>query len=190
MFWEYFKLGWEHIIGWGAWDHLLFIAALISVYTTRDMKKILILVTAFTIGHSITLVLAALEHVNVNREIIEFLIPLSILVTAIFNLTSKRNKDKMVYANYFLALGFGLIHGLGFAGALQSLLGRSSSLVVPVFGFNVGLEAGQIVVVAILPGICGLFMKYLHGKHRDWSIFINGGAFISSLIMVTERWPF
>ncbi len=190
MFWDYFTFGWEHIMSWGAWDHLLFVAALISIYTARDFRKIIILVTAFTIGHSITLALASLGHISIRSALVEFLIPLTILLTALYNVVNKQDKYQRMFPNYLLALGFGLIHGLGFAGSLMSLLGKTSSLVIPLLGFNIGLEIGQILVVIMLLLISWFLEKYLKARHHELSIFINGGAFFASFIMLTERWPF
>src|ERR1700712_4906221 len=133
MFLEYFKLGWHHIIHW---------VALSAIYTLKDWRQVLVLVTAFTIGHSITLALSVFNLIHVASKQIEFLIPCTIIATAIFNLFQKKFTPKGISVNYLLALFFGLIHGMGFANSLKSLLGRSHSIVVPLLGFNIGLEVG------------------------------------------------
>ena len=110
----YFELGWEHIIGKNALDHQLFIAALAAIYLLKDWKQVLILVTAFTIGHSLTLALSVLDVIRVPGEWVEFLIPLTIVITACTNLFQKEFTPRTIRINYFLALFFGLIHGMGF----------------------------------------------------------------------------
>ena len=146
----YFGLGWEHIMSWDALDHLLFIAALAAIYLLKDWKQVLILVTAFTIGHSLTLALSVMDVFRFPAAWVEFLIPCTIVITAISNLFQKQFTAKSIRINYFLALFFGLIHGLGFANTIRFMLARDQSMGWGLFGFNVGLEAGQIVVVATL----------------------------------------
>ncbi len=146
----YFELGYDHIMDIRGYDHILFIVALAAIYLLRDWRKVLILVTAFTIGHSITLALSTLNYVIIKPEIIEFLIPVTIFITAFVNLFKKESSLKSVkkiQLNYVLALGFGLIHGLGFSNALKSLLGKSSKIVTELLAFNLGLEVGQIIIV-------------------------------------------
>lgn len=189
QFTEYFKMGWEHIVSLGALDHLLFIMALAAIYTLKDWKQVLILVTAFTIGHSTTLVLSVFNLVKVPSSWIEFLIPCTILITAAANLFHQKFSPKNFRFNYWLALFFGLIHGLGFANGLKSLLGKGESVVVPLLGFNLGVEVGQILVVMLLLLITWIVLNGLRFKRREWVLFLSGGAFISSLHMALERWP-
>src|ERR1700712_5673473 len=146
----YFKMGWEHIISKDALDHQLFILALACVYTLTDIKRVLILVTAFTIGHSLTLALSVLDIIRFSSKWVEFLIPCTIFITAFTNLlqVDKPNTGKRL--NYYLALGFGLIHGMGFANTIRIMLAKDQSIGLGLFGFNIGLEAGQICVVAIV----------------------------------------
>ena len=129
QFQMYFQLGIQHILDIKGFDHILFVVALCAIYVTRDWKKILILVTAFTIGHSITLALATLKLVRVNSDWIEFLIPVTIAVTAVSNIFSpKPSSGRGIQINYVFALFFGLIHGLGFSNYLRSLLGKEASM--------------------------------------------------------------
>ena len=141
----YFSLGLGHILNWTALDHLLFILSLTCVYVVTDYKKLLWLVTAFTLGHSITLALATLHFIQVNITWVEFLIPCTILVAAISNLIQTEQRYK-----YGVVAFFGLIHGLGFSNYLQSLLGAESSLFTPLLSFNIGLELGQLIIVALI----------------------------------------
>ena len=118
----YFRIGWQHIIGRDALDHQLFILALAAIYMIKDWKQVLILVTAFTIGHSVTLFLSVKEIITISSKWVEFLIPCTIIFTAITNLFLKKFTPKTIRINYFLALFFGLIHGLGFANTIRLAL--------------------------------------------------------------------
>ena len=186
----YFKIGWQHIIGKDALDHQLFILALAAIYVVKDWKQVLVLVTAFTIGHSITLYLSVKEIVSVSSKWVEFLIPCTIVITAITNLFQKKFTPKTIRINYFLALFFGLIHGLGFANTIRVALASDQSLGWGLFGFNVGLEAGQILVVLIILTICFFVVDVLKASRREWMLFVSGGAFILGLATAIERWPF
>ena len=152
----YFSLGWEHIISWDALDHQLFILALAAIYLLKDWRQVLVLVTAFTIGHSLTLALTVLNVIHFPSNWIEFLIPCTIVATAASNLFQKNFSPKSIRINYFLALFFGLIHGMGFANKLRYILAKDQSIGWSLFGFNVGLEAGQIAIVIII-----LLISYL-----------------------------
>jgi hypothetical protein len=185
----FFGLGWEHIISWQALDHQLFIAALSAIYILSDWKKVLILVTAFTIGHSLTLALSIMDVVRFNRNWVEFLIPCTIVVTAISNLFQKQFTAKSIRINYFLALFFGLIHGMGFASALRPMLARDQGIGWSLFGFNVGLEVGQITVVLILLIIGMIALDILKVKRRDWVIFLSAAVFSLAMKMAIERIP-
>lgn len=190
MFWDYFKIGWEHIVNTSAWDHLLFIIALSAIYVFKDWKQVLILVTAFTIGHSVTLILATFNIIKFNSHWIEFLIPVTILITAFVNTLQKKFSARSVRINYFLALAFGLIHGMGFANGLRSLLGKEGEILVPLLGFNIGLEAGQIVVVFGVLVAAAIWQGLFKVNRKDWVLFLSGGAFFAALIMALERIPF
>lgn len=185
----YFGLGWEHIISPDALDHQLFIAALCAIYVLRDWKQVLILVTAFTIGHSITLALSVLDVVRFPSKWVEFLIPVTIVLTAFFNVFQKKFTPRSVRINYFLALFFGLIHGMGFANSIRFMLAQDQQLGWSLFGFNVGLEAGQIVVVLILLLLTQFITGLLRANRREWVLFLSGGVFLMSLKMALERIP-
>jgi hypothetical protein len=186
----YFKLGLQHILDLQGFDHILFILALCAVYVARDWVKILLLVTAFTLGHSLTLALATFEVVQIRSEVIEFLIPVTIAFTAIATLIKpKPNSGKGIQLNYLLALFFGLIHGLGFSNYLRSLLGKEASIWQPLLAFNVGLEVGQIVIVAAFLLITSLV--HLAGMNRkEWTLIVS--AFILGvacmLMLQTKFW--
>lgn len=185
----YFGLGWEHIMSWDALDHILFVLVLSAVYLPSDWKKVLILVTAFTIGHSITLALSTLNLITVASDWVEFMIPCTIVLTAFFNLFQKNFNNKAIRLNYFLALFFGLIHGLGFANTLRFVLAKDQNLGWALFGFNVGLEAGQIVIVAMVLLIAYIFVMLFRVPRREWVLVLSAAVFSLSLQMALERLP-
>lgn len=188
-FWFYFGLGWEHIISPDALDHQLFIAALAAIYLLKDWKQVLILVTAFTIGHSLTLALSVLDIVRFSAKWVEFLIPVTIVITAFSNLFQKKFTARSVSINYILALLFGLIHGMGFANSIRFMMARDQSLGWSLFGFNLGLEAGQIVVVIVLLAIAYLVVNVIKVSRRDWVFFLSSAVFGVSLKLALERIP-
>ena len=185
----YLQLGWEHIISKDALDHQLFILALIAIFSFRDWKKVLILVTAFTIGHSLTLVLSALDVFRFPSDWVEFLIPCTIVFTALGNIIFSKNEKKLIQLNYYLALLFGLIHGMGFANSVRMMLASEQDITLPLFGFNVGLELGQIVVVAIALFIHYIFSEVLKLSNKIWIYIISVPIFIFALKMALGRIP-
>lgn len=185
----YFNLGWEHIISKDALDHQLFIIALAAIYLVHDWKRILILVTAFTIGHSFTLALSALDIVRVNSSWVEFLIPLTIVITAFQNFINTEKHYGSYRMQYWLALFFGLIHGLGFANTIRFMLSESQSITVPLLGFNIGLEVGQLLVVGLLLLMSYLVVNTLKLKRKWWVWALSAMAFIWAGYICITRWP-
>ena len=183
----YFGLGWEHIISWDALDHQLFILALAAIYLLQDWRQVLVLVTAFTIGHSLTLALTVFNVIRFPSNWVEFLIPCTIVATAVSNLFQKNFTQKSIRINYFLALFFGLIHGMGFANKLRYILAKDQSIGWSLFGFNVGLEAGQIAVVVIILAISFLFVQVLKVSRIKWVIFTSAAALSVAVQMAIER---
>ncbi|MEP2669899.1 MAG: HupE/UreJ family protein [Cyclobacteriaceae bacterium] len=185
----YFVLGKDHILDYAnGYDHILFVVALCAIYLTRDWKKILILVTAFTIGHSITLALATLNVIAVNSDLVEFLIPLTIFITAFGNLFRREESysSKPVQTNYLLALGFGLIHGMGFSNYLRAILGKDHSVVTQLLAFNLGLEFGQILIVGIFMAVSFLLVDLINVSRRDWKMVISSGIAGIALILMKD----
>ena len=185
----YFDLGLHHILDWQGYDHILFVMALCGIYTIKDWKQVLILVTAFTIGHSVTLALSVFNIVQFSTKIIEFLIPVTILITAFSNIIGKRSKPKNINLKYFLALAFGFIHGMGFSNYLKSLLGKSSSIIVELFAFNIGLEVGQVLIVISTLVFAFILTSIVKIKLWDWTFFLSSAIFGIAFIMAAERLP-
>ncbi len=196
----YLQLGFDHISDLNGYDHILFIVALCAIYRLQEWRKVAILVTAFTIGHSITLALAALDIIPINGTLIEFLIPVTIMITALYNVIAHRsNTDngnatfgRKINWNYGFALVFGLIHGMGFSNFFKSLVtpGQEGEFLRQLFAFNVGVELGQLAIVAIILLVAYVAISLVKVKQRDWNLFISGAAFGNALIMALERIPF
>ncbi|NOS56809.1 MAG: HupE/UreJ family protein [Cyclobacteriaceae bacterium] len=186
----YFGLGKDHILDYvNGYDHILFVVALCAVYLIRDWKKILILVTAFNIDHSITLALATLKIVTVNAQLIEFLIPLTIFITSVSNLFKREGLtgEKGFQINYLFAIFFGLIHGLGFSNYLRAILGKDQSILSQLLAFNLGLEFGQIIVVAIFLTFAFLLVDFLKVNRRDWKMVLSSAIAGIALILMKDR---
>ncbi len=188
----YLTLGLQHIADFKGYDHILFIITLCAVYQLRDWKNILILVTAFTIGHSLTLVLATFNIVRISGDLIEFLIPVTILLTAVGNILQEKESFSKSHHRYKygLAMFFGLIHGLGFSNYLRSLLSSEDSLAGPLFSFNLGIEIGQLIIVSIFLLFGLLLLNLMKFKPREWNLLISGAGIGISLILIFERIPF
>ena len=186
----YFGLGREHIMDIKAYDHILFVIALCAIYQIQDWKRVLILITAFTIGHSLTLALAALDIITANAAAIEFLIPLTIFITAAGNIKNagKDFSQQKMPLNYFFALFFGLIHGLGFSNYLKSLLGSEASVLTPLFSFNLGLELGQLLIVIMFFGLAFVVQVFIKAKKRDWIVIISSAvAGVAITLMIDAK---
>ena len=188
-FWMYTQIGFNHIANLSGMDHILFVAALCIRYQLSDWKKWLILVTAFTIGHSVTLVLSVFNYLDFSTNWIEFLIPVTILITAISNMFVKQFSFNSKFpVIYFFALFFGLIHGLGFSFYLKSLLGLQQNIAPALLAFNVGLEIGQILIVMAILVISFIFVMLLKAPRRDFILIVSGGILALSLQMSIERY--
>lgn len=188
-FQAYLTLGFDHITDPNGYDHILFVVALCAIYSFRDWKKVLVLVTAFTLGHSVTLALSTLKIITYRSDVIELLIPITILITALSNFSENNKVDsKSPKLRYLLAASFGLIHGMGFSNYLRSLLGEQESIVMPLFSFNLGLELGQLVIVAIALAIASVFTEIIKVKRLTWNHLISGivAGMALSLILTNE----
>lgn len=187
----YFEIGFKHIVNIGALDHILFMAAIALRYQFVDFKKLLIIVTAFTLGHAATLALAIFYVIYLPKNWIEFLIAITIIITSFSNLFVK----KFVYKGkfppiYFFALLFGLIHGMGFATEFVALEGTGFSTALNLLYANIGIEIGQlffVLIVLILSFIC---LNILKQNRREYILFTSGAIFGIALEMALLRLPF
>lgn len=203
-FLAYLRLGVAHIADLAGYDHILFVAALTGGYTLGAWRRLLVLVTAFTVGHSVTLALATLRMVAVDAPLIEVLIPATILATSLASVVLARRPDENRPWRrsgwrgaddtgprggaflYLLALGFGLIHGLGFSTYLRALLGAESSIGMPLLAFNLGLEAGQLLIVAVTL-VIGAAASRLLGARRDWVLLLAGITGGLATLLLVQR---
>ncbi|MCC9166743.1 HupE/UreJ family protein [Pontibacter sp. XAAS-A31] len=191
VFETYLKLGFHHIYDFGAYDHMLFLLALSAIYTLGDWRKVIALVTCFTIGHSITLALATFNIIQFDSALIEFLIPVTILFTCIINffkLKGTASKQHPIWSLHnLMAILFGLIHGMGFSNFLKSILGRNSKIWEQLLAFNIGIELGQLLIVSILLVAGFIVMNVFNAKRRDWIMVLSSAAAGISLIMILEN---
>lgn len=186
----YFQLGTEHILTPDAIDHILFVTALCLRYLWKDWKKVVVLVTAFTIGHSLTLALSALNLIHVNAGWIEFFIPLTIAATSINNIVqySPEQKSRLPLI-YFFALFFGLIHGLAFAGQFLSLEGKQG-LISHLLAFNLGIEAAQLLIVLIVLLLSYMIVQLLKLPRLIWLRGASAVILVISLFWAYKRFPY
>jgi hypothetical protein len=190
-FLTYFRLGVGHIADLRGYDHILFIIALTAGYALREWRKLLWLVTAFTLGHSLTLALATRDLVRVSSGLVEILIAVTIVATGVYGLVSRRDTEATAAGRqrilYAMAGGFGLIHGLGFSSFLRTVLGGEEGIAWPLFAFNVGLEVGQLaIVLGIL--VLGTLVCDLAGvPRRHWAMGLSVVAVIAGFRMIIER---
>ena len=167
---HYLQLGIDHILDPTGLDHVYFIVSFCLMYTIKDLRKIAGLITAFTVGHSITLALAALDKIYVSQHIIELLIPITILISCIHNYWTlsreKKNdgKEPKAYFAYLMIVFFGLIHGLGFSNFLSAMLFEGESIVTPLLGFNIGIEIAQLIIVFVVLLILSMNDRFLKSK--------------------------
>ncbi|MGB1168826.1 MAG: HupE/UreJ family protein [Flavobacteriaceae bacterium] len=174
----FFQSGWEHIVDINAYDHLLFVMTLCAAFKLKEWKQILIIITAFTIGHSGTLILSAFDIIPTDPKLIDLLIPFTIMLTAIANVINYEKNIKFSDAKikYLIALVFGLIHGLAFASNFKFML-FSDDILMPLFLFNIGIEAGQLFIVLLFMIALWFYSNVINGAHFKWNLFISGAGF-------------
>lgn len=181
----FLQLGFDHILDPKGYDHMLFLLTLCAPFLWKDWKKVLILVTAFTLGHSITLALTALDLLSFSPTLIETAIPITIILTAIHNVWGKTNVS--VRSSYFIAGLFGLVHGMGFANYFRALLGEAGNITKALFSFNLGIEVGQVLFVIAYLLLSYVFIHMLKVDRREWMIFLSGGgAAVGLTILLTS----
>ncbi|AMJ64588.1 HupE/UreJ family protein [Hymenobacter sp. PAMC 26628] len=199
-FTTYLHLGFLHICNPRATDHLTFLLALCAPYVLADWRRVLALVTSFTVGHSLTLALATLRLVTFPPAVIEALIPVTIMATAVFNLgrvgppgrpaPANRSLGPVLWAApNALAAAFGLVHGLGFSNYLRELLGQQSRPVLELLAFNVGVELGQVLIVSVILALGALLLRGFGVARRDWVLAVSGAALgVAALLLLQQKY--
>ena len=185
--WLWFSTGLQHILDFNGYDHICYVTALTVLFPVQEWKKLLVLVTAFTIGHSLTLALSVLNFISPPQKIIECLIPITIIATCVYNLISVKNPPKGVSFNYVLALIFGFIHGMGFSYLLKSLLGKEESIMAPLFSFNIGLEAGQLVIVACVLLISVFLQAFTNVQRKQYVLIVSSAVLVIAIMLLVQR---
>ena len=189
-FWLYLKLGLTHVLDWQAYDHIVFLIVLVAAYNFSNWKRIFILVSLFTIGHTASLLLANYSVVTVSSKWIEFLIPVTILVAAVYNLftSGKINRSGKVGLFYVITVFFGLIHGFGFATYYKMITGGND--ILPLFEFALGIEFAQLIIVTIVLILSFIFQSIFRFNKRDWVLVVSSIVIGVVIPMLQNNWPF
>jgi hypothetical protein len=184
QFWLYFKLGLEHVLDIHAYDHVMFLIALMIPYAFKDWKRVFLLVSLFTLGHTLSLILSVFGTVFIAPKYVEFLIPITILITALFHLftAGKSSRKESISFVAVVTLSFGVIHGLGFSNYFNSILpGSAADKLLPLLEFALGIEASQIIVVFLVLVISYIAQTFFRFSKRDWALLLS--AFIIGLVL-------
>ena len=184
----YVKMGLNHVLDFSAYDHILFLVALCVVFNVKEWKRVLWLVTLFTVGHSITLALSAYKILNIDVALIEFLIPVTIFITGVFNIVNlKREEANANNINLIFALIFGLIHGLGFSNYFRMMIGQEEDKLLPLIEFALGIELAQVIIVSGILLIGFILQKFAKLKKQYWIMASSILVLIISAKMIWER---
>jgi hypothetical protein len=183
----YVQTGLFHVLDLKAYDHILFLLVLTIIYQYKDWKKVLWLVTFFTIGHTFTLLLSVYQVLTFNMAIVEFLIPLTIFLTALLNILFQKKPKITMTANIWVAFIFGLIHGVGFSSFFRLMVGKSAAKLIPLLEFALGIEAAQIVIVIITLFLGLVFQNVFKVSKRDWILIISSLVAGITIPMMIER---
>lgn len=180
----YFNMGLTHVLDYNAYDHILFLIALMIPYAFKDWQRVLLLVSLFTIGHTLALLLSVFGIVRIQANLVEFLIPITILVTAIFHLftAGKSGKKESITFVAIVTVFFGLIHGLGFSNYFNSIMaGTRADKLIPLLEFALGIEAAQIIVVLAVLIVAYLVQTGFRFSKRDWALVMS--AFVIGVVL-------
>ena len=191
-FWLYVKLGFNHVLDWSAYDHILFLTVLAVSFSLDQFKKILIVVSAFTLGHTIALFLAVYNVVSVNKSLVEFLIPVTIILTSVYTLFQPDRMQKNAVSPVFtgFTIFFGLIHGLGFSNYFAMISSNTGDKLVPALSFAVGVELSQLVLVSVVLLLGFIAQQFFRVQKRDWILIIAAMIIGLAIPMVQNNWIF
>jgi hypothetical protein len=178
-----------HITDIEGYDHMLFLLAMCSPFSFKDWRPVVILATAFTVGHSISLALAAFDVIRFSSSFIEFLIPVTIALTSIYNLTPFGQSGHVHAFRYVSAGIFGVIHGMGFSSFFRMISSEGQNFIAQLFLFNIGVELGQLLIVAAILLLIALVGLAIPGSQRILPKILASAALLLSLLLAIEKWP-
>ena len=193
LFWVYFQIGLKHVLDINSYDHILFLLALTVPYAFKDWKKVLLLISIFTIGHTLALLLSIFGIITIKASFVEFLIPISIFFAAIYNLftAGKSSKNSSISLIGFLTLFFGIIHGLGFSNYFNTILsGNATDKLIPTLEFALGIETAQIIIVFMVLLLSFIVQNFLKFSKRDWTLVVSSLiiGIVIPMIVESEIW--
>lgn len=180
----YFNIGLKHVLDSAAYDHVMFLMALVVPYAFKDWKKVLILVTLFTLGHTLALLLSVFEVLQIKAQFVEFLIPITILITAVYHLITagKPIKKERISFEAVVTVFFGIIHGLGFSNYFKTILpGNATDKLLPLMEFALGIEGAQLIVVLVVLVASYIAQSFFKFSKRDWALVLS--AFIIGVVL-------
>ncbi|MEM9076813.1 MAG: HupE/UreJ family protein [Bacteroidota bacterium] len=190
-FWFYVKLGFEHVMDDEAYDHILFLAALATPFTFKHWKKVVLLATIFTVAHCTSLALSAFDVLTVDVGLIEFLIPVTIFLTALFNLiyVFKDAVDIGMYLHSLATAFFGLIHGFGFSNYFKLLMAEEENKVTPLLGFATGIEFSQVSIILVVLGVAYLTQNFLNLKQKHFITILSILIMLITIPLLIATFP-
>ena len=173
-FLKFLELGLYHILNFDGYDHILFVIIVSVPFIFKDWKRLLILISVFTLGHTLSLILGVYDIVNLNVNVTEWLIPITIFFMAVYNiLTAGKSKQRRPYLMYGIVLFFGLVHGLGFANAFESLVDNKENTILSILEFSIGIEIGQFIIVLVSLTLSFIFQSIFRFSNRDWVMVVS-----------------
>jgi len=183
----YLNLGLRHVLDWKAYDHVLFLIVLTIYYSFKEWKNVIWVVTAFTIGHTFSLILSAYDLIYVKMDIIEFLIPLTIFATAWYNILINKKASKNILFTSIVSVGFGLIHGFGFSSYFKIMVDDTEDKIFPLIEFAIGIEIAQLLIVMFILSLNFIVLGLLKKQKRDWVIIVSSIVIGVVIPMMIER---
>lgn len=191
----YFKSGLWHVLDIKAYDHILFLIALTLPYAFKEWRKVMLLVTLFTIGHTMSLILAVYGIINISGELVELIIPITILISAVYNIITRRKRfarkeEDNINFIAIITLFFGIVHGLGFFSFFKMQVSEDDDKLIPLFEFALGIETAQIIIVLVVLIISAFVESILRVTRRDWVLVVSSFIIgvVVPMIINSEIW--
>lgn len=188
-FWFYFDLGFDHVLDLGGLDHFYFLVALSLPFTFKNWRKLLLWVSLFTLGHSLSLLITHFEWIKINSQWVEFLIPVTICITCFSILFEKEHAYLNGIWINLITLFFGLIHGFGF-GRYFKMIANEGEAVMALLEFALGVEFAQILIVILVLMINDLVLRFFKIQSQKWQWIISSMVLSQAILMASNNWPF